>query len=336
MAFFVSETIETIRQSQICGHQTPFTMTTSRSHLRIQLLSGSWPWTRSIELIMSIEIQIMFLGSNILYQHPQGSTAGVATIHHCDVQQIPHERVNFHKIPEVMRSFSANWNTDSLGWMLTLTFEAISQYPTCKVHVEAYRENGRISSSQPTSNNARHELPKHQSVLPRLESFEKLKQAVLKVISDSPRCSWPGLRGLSSVYQRQWYGRGNSTTVESCISCWSGWRPLSRWPSTACVHGYDLSCHWPIATGFFQRWSILNRLDHYRCTARRVFHWTVAKVSCSEVGRCTTNRQPTWTRCPLLMRDDGQIYIFDKAAAAVDDDDQCTVAVLHWRDRTDG
>ena len=55
--------------------------------------------------------------------------------------------------------------------------------------------------------------------------------------------------------------------------------------------------HWLITTGLLQRWSFLNRLDHYRRTAMQC-HWTVTVPGL--LSRCTSNRQPAWTRDPLL------------------------------------
>ena len=97
--FFVQK-IETIRQST--GGSAAFHETSS-GHLRIQCLPGADPG-RGPSAHNVVEIQIMFLGFNT-NKRPQGSTAGAATIHHCDVQQIP-SRGSTSIFPEVCDPFT--------------------------------------------------------------------------------------------------------------------------------------------------------------------------------------------------------------------------------------
>ena len=98
----VSCLLSDVGVTSIHGRLDAFHETTS-GHLRIQCFPGADPG-RGPSAHNAVEIQIMFLGSNT-NQHPQGSTAGVATIHHCDVQQIP-PRGSTSILPEVCDPFA--------------------------------------------------------------------------------------------------------------------------------------------------------------------------------------------------------------------------------------
>ena len=108
-----------------------------------------------------------------------------------------------------------------------------------------------------------------------------------------PRCCWPGLRGLAR--SPRYVGRvrhGWSWYLAAAGAAgnifWDG------------RHGSGMATiipHRPITTGLLHWGSFLNRLDHYRRTARQC-PWTVTVLALH--SRRTTNRQPAWSWYPLL------------------------------------
>ena len=106
-----------------------------------------------------------------------------------------------------------------------------------------------------------------------------------------PWCCWPGLRGLARSpryvgrvrHGWSWYLAGAAGNIFR-----DGW------------HGSGMATiipYRPITAGLLQWGSLLNRLDHYRRTARQC-PWTVTVLAL--LSRRTTNRQPAWSRYPLL------------------------------------
>ena len=252
---------------------------TSSGHLGIQRLPGADPgWGPSAHSV--VKVQIMFLGPNS-YKHPQGSTAGAATIHHCDVQQIP-PRGSPSNFPEVCDPFT-NCQEDRTGcWRRS----KLSTDIQLDVHVEAYRENG-ISAAHSLPRNAQH--ASETSIRLPCSSFDRNSRSHGHLWY--PRCCWPKLRGLARSPRHvghvqhgwSWYLAGAAGNI-----------------SRDGRHGFGMATiipHRPIAQVSFQWGPFLNRHDHYRRTARKC-PWTVTVLALL-IGR-TTNRQPAWSRYPLL------------------------------------
>ena len=239
----------------------------------------------------------MFLGSNT-DKHPQGSTAGVATIHHCDVQQIP-LRGSTSIFPEVCDPFTNCQEVRAGGWRRS----ELSTDIQLDIHVKAYRENG-VSAAHSLPRKAQH-ASETSIWLPR-SSFNgnSRSQGHLR----HPRCCWPGQRGLARSSQH----------VGRVRLGWSWYLAVAAGDLFRDGrHGSGMATiipHWPITTGFLQRWSFLNRLDHYRCTAQGSVLGPLLFLLYSADVPLIASQHGLDIHC---YADDGQIYIFDKAAAAV-------------------
>ena len=154
------------------------------------------------------------------------------------------------------------------------------------VHVEAHRENG-VSAANSLPRKAQH-ASKISIRLPRssLDGNSRTQGHLWY-----PRCCWPGLRGLARSPRHvgrvrhgwSWYLAGAAGNIFRDGRHGSGMATIFP--------------HRPITAGLLQWGSFLNRLDHYRRTAGQC-PWTVTVLAI--LGGRTTNRQPAWSRYPLL------------------------------------
>ena len=126
-------------------------------------------------------------------------------------------------------------------------------------------------------------LPKHQS---GFRAHHSTETAVLKVISDILGAADQGYVALLGLLDMS----AAFDTVDHDI--------LFERLATSFGMATIIS-HRPITKGLLQWGSFLNRLDHYRRTAKQC-PWTATVLALH--SRRTTNRQPAWSWYPLLCR----------------------------------
>ena len=266
-------------------------------HLRIQRLPGADPgWGPSAHSV--VKVQIMFLGPDT-DKHPQGSAAGAATIHHRDVQQISPRR-SPSIFPEVCDPFT-NCKEGRTGcWRRS----KLSTDIQLDVHVEAYRENG-VSAAHSLPRKAQH-ASETSFRLPR-SSFDGNSRSQGHLWY--PRCCWPGLRGLprSPRYVGRvrhgwsWYLAGAAGNI-----FWDG------------RHGSGMAIR-SFLTGRSQQVSFNGGLSSIGLITTGVPQGSVLGpllfLLYSADVPLIANQHGLGIHC---YADDGQIYVFDKAAEAVE------------------